>query len=425
MEHKDASRPTIGQRIAQLRRAQGLSQEALGEQLGVSRQAIYKWEQDAALPEIDKLIALSRLFGISVGALLGVEDAVPAGASAPSEELSETQLKMVEAIVQQYLEKQPAAPRRRWPKVLAVLAAAALAIVLLRLGRQLNTMQNAYQNLQASVSSLSNSVSSQIGSISSRVETILKEQNELTSDYGVELLRADLAENTVTFRVWAVPKTYTEGTSARFLALSGGQEYSAQEQADGNGRFETQLCCALSDEIVLSAVFETEGVQSTQKLETYYDLYSDSFPSITVHDYLYHASDALPDTAREEWIYASVTGTSSSAKALWAGMPENQIANLRVGLFFDQKLVCWGEPCEQPSSFRGFDNHDFYRFSASWLTSALEAGTQVCIAAVVTDSYGRDCLQTDIPYVVQEDSDGGKYLAYPASFSLDQDGWEY
>ena len=65
---------TIGQRIAQKRKELGLSQEALGSKLGVSRQSIYKWEADSALPEIDKLIALSRLFGVSVGWLLGVEE---------------------------------------------------------------------------------------------------------------------------------------------------------------------------------------------------------------------------------------------------------------------------------------------------------------------------------------------------------------
>ena len=66
---------TLGQRIAQKRKELGLSQEGLGERLGVSRQAIYKWESDAALPEIDKLITLSRIFSVSVGWLLGVEEA--------------------------------------------------------------------------------------------------------------------------------------------------------------------------------------------------------------------------------------------------------------------------------------------------------------------------------------------------------------
>ena len=40
---------TMGQRIAQTRKEQGLSQEGLGEQLGVSRQAIYKWESGVSL----------------------------------------------------------------------------------------------------------------------------------------------------------------------------------------------------------------------------------------------------------------------------------------------------------------------------------------------------------------------------------------
>ena len=119
---------TIGQRIAQKRKELGLSQEALGSKLGVSRQSIYKWEADSALPEIDKLIALSRLFGVSVGWLLGVEEP-PEADAAPAETgggLTEAQLKMVEEIVGRYLASQPTPKkRRRWPWVLAVLALAA------------------------------------------------------------------------------------------------------------------------------------------------------------------------------------------------------------------------------------------------------------------------------------------------------------
>ena len=71
---------TVGQRIAQKRKEQNMSQEALGEKLGVSRQSIYKWESDGTLPEIDKLVTMSRLFGVSVGWLLGVEEMpLPAG----------------------------------------------------------------------------------------------------------------------------------------------------------------------------------------------------------------------------------------------------------------------------------------------------------------------------------------------------------
>ena len=65
---------TLGQRIQALRKQHGLSQEGLGERLGVSRQAISRWEMDGAVPEVDKLIAMARLFGVSLNQLLGVEE---------------------------------------------------------------------------------------------------------------------------------------------------------------------------------------------------------------------------------------------------------------------------------------------------------------------------------------------------------------
>ena len=65
---------TLGQRIAERRKMLSLSQEAFGEKMGVSRQAAFKWESDASIPEVDKLINMSRLFGVSVGWLLGEEE---------------------------------------------------------------------------------------------------------------------------------------------------------------------------------------------------------------------------------------------------------------------------------------------------------------------------------------------------------------
>ena len=64
---------TLGQRIQQYRTELGLSQEGLGEKLGVSRQAVSKWEADGAVPDTDKLIALSKLFGVTLNELLQVE----------------------------------------------------------------------------------------------------------------------------------------------------------------------------------------------------------------------------------------------------------------------------------------------------------------------------------------------------------------
>ena len=61
---------TLGERILNYRKRAGLSQERLAELLGVSRQAVSKWEGDAAQPELDKIVALARLFGITTDQLL-------------------------------------------------------------------------------------------------------------------------------------------------------------------------------------------------------------------------------------------------------------------------------------------------------------------------------------------------------------------
>jgi phosphoglucosamine mutase len=61
---------TIGRKITQLRTAKGLSQEQLAEALDISRQSVSKWEMDQSLPQIDKVLQLADLFGISTDALL-------------------------------------------------------------------------------------------------------------------------------------------------------------------------------------------------------------------------------------------------------------------------------------------------------------------------------------------------------------------
>jgi len=61
---------TLGQRIQMCRKRRGLSQEQLGEQIGVSRQAVSKWEQDTARPDLDKIVALSQLFELTADELL-------------------------------------------------------------------------------------------------------------------------------------------------------------------------------------------------------------------------------------------------------------------------------------------------------------------------------------------------------------------
>ena len=61
---------TLGEKLQTLRREKNLTQEQLAERLGVSRQAVGKWETDSAFPETEKLVRLAGLYGCSLDYLL-------------------------------------------------------------------------------------------------------------------------------------------------------------------------------------------------------------------------------------------------------------------------------------------------------------------------------------------------------------------
>lgn len=73
----------IANRLVELRRAQNLSQEDLAARLGVSRQAVSKWERAESSPDTDNLIALAQLYGVSLDALLLNSGAATVGAGVP------------------------------------------------------------------------------------------------------------------------------------------------------------------------------------------------------------------------------------------------------------------------------------------------------------------------------------------------------
>ena len=69
---------TIGDRIKYHRKRLGMTQEQLAERMGVSAQAVSKWENNLSCPDISVLPELAEVFGISVDELLGKTDSTPA-----------------------------------------------------------------------------------------------------------------------------------------------------------------------------------------------------------------------------------------------------------------------------------------------------------------------------------------------------------
>lgn len=403
---------TTGQRIAAKRKERELSQESLGAELGVSRQTVYKWESDTSLPEIEKLVALSRLFQVPVGWLLGVEE-VPEAAEfsedqlkllgryqrAEQAELSQGQRAQVEALVEERLSGS-GRPRRRWPWVLAALAVVwAGWSVFSRLDR----VDRQYNSLANSVNNVSHSVNAQIGSITSRVEELLKAQNDLTADYATRLVSADLAENTARFSLRAVPKTYTPGMSVVFLADSGGEVRELEAAEEENGVFTGEMACPLTDSVTLSAVFVTGDTRQTQLLDQYQGLYLESLPRVEPMDLSgllcvergENGRFALPEG------YITVGGEGASAPAVNGTLGMSRLKEVRVGLFRNFELVTWLEPCEKPDSFEGFTGEAFYRLPPMELD--LAEGDTLAFAAVAADEYGRRWVSPSVPeYQVQD-----------------------
>lgn len=67
---------TFAEKLKSLRKGAGMSQEKLAEKLGVSRQAITKWETDGGIPDIENIMAISALFNLSIDHLLANEKGI-------------------------------------------------------------------------------------------------------------------------------------------------------------------------------------------------------------------------------------------------------------------------------------------------------------------------------------------------------------
>lgn len=257
---------TLGRRIQEGRKAACLSQEALGERLNVSRQAVSKWEADAAIPELENLIAMSRIFGVSIGQLLGVEPEEPDGA--------EKELAAVEAIAAKYAagqKQQPLWSRNRRLIAAALAAVLVLAVVFL-LKRQMDSIDRRFLQLQQQVNGIESSVSGQIGSLAVQISDILEEKNNILSDSQAVVTDFDPGAQTVTLCVSASPKEWTDTTSASFTAtLSDGRQFTA-EAAGQNGTFTAEGFVVPMDPTIQLSVALVDGSSArTGALETLHD----------------------------------------------------------------------------------------------------------------------------------------------------------
>ena len=245
---------TLGQRIAAQRKKLGLSQEALGERMGVSRQAISKWESDAAVPEIDKLIAMTRLFGVTLGWLMGLEEE----SSGQTAAFSDEQLELIRRMI-----PQPPRPRRT-PWIVAIaLSAAALLIAVsgrpagLDYSTQIRDLQYNYQNLQGTLDSMNY-----------RLDAMLEEDVEmLLLDYGIRFGGIQ-SDGTARVLFNATPREWSPDRTAFLAVLRDGQPVAEVPCEMDGAVFTAAVDLPLADGYMYHFVaVDADGSQKFQPLE--------------------------------------------------------------------------------------------------------------------------------------------------------------
>ena len=328
----------------------------------------------------------------------------------------------MEEIVARYIAAQPKAAKKKGRIWLRVAIAAVVILAFGGLLGKLNQVARQYNALQNSINNVQYTVNDQIDGISDRVEAILKSQNELTASYSTDLLRADPAAGTVTFSLRAVPKTYVPGMSATFSAASPGSDTTEVPGVLGSDQeFSAELTCPLTDDITLSVVFFDGTSKKTQQLYQYSDLYSSSLPVLWVNGCDLLGATLCNDdkTFQLRNLYFYITSDSPAVSVENGTIDPGVVSSIRVGLFKDQKLVAWAEPCDRPN-YKGFEDAAFY--SLPFTRVAVENGSKLEAAAVVTDQYGRELV---LCQEVFERSDDELIYADTADISTDPKDWTY
>lgn len=262
---------TMGQRIAEQRKRLGISQEGLGEKLEVSRQAVSKWESDGAVPDVDKLITMSKLFGVSVGWLLGVEEAPE---QEKEEELTEKQLRMIEEIVKRYRPEQTLVTQTvvkkesRWFKLLT---AAGIAVAVILAAKALNKIQTMpdYGDQLTVISSNYNDVRYQLGTLSGQLEELARGARLLTEYTCTIRGFQDLSGAEITFQ--ATPRQWQEGDTGILVVRLNEKEVTQAECSFSGSRCEAKLELTPADGYSYCFVqIHADGSREQQLLEDVY-----------------------------------------------------------------------------------------------------------------------------------------------------------
>ena len=254
----------LANQIATLRKKCGFSQEELGEKMGVSRQAVSKWESGKAVPELENLKELSRIFGVSLSELLQLEDSYQQkeGDFFP---VGENQL------------SRPAAPAKRKGYIATFCVIIGCILILtattIYMQAQIQGLNGQLKRMQNDLSGIRPQWETAIGSLQAKIEDSLKKSDSTISEYHYDVLGFQPIRKQVQVKFSVTPKLCTENTQMTLTFSGADFEPITLENITRDGSvFWGTVSLPVSHAIRVSVAFSENGESVSEELETIYGL---------------------------------------------------------------------------------------------------------------------------------------------------------
>lgn len=269
-------------KIQELRKKNGFSQEDLAEKLGVSRQAVSKWESGASTPDLDKIVLLSKIFSVPISELIMGEQEKSTTDTGESDEKYEEMLNGHLMEIDRMLKS--AQPKKKTGKKIffSVLAILAALYFIVYYADKMQRLENNINSLQSNMSNIRYDIGSQMNSIQSEIYESLKKEYGLISDFNIKERDIDFPRRNVTLDISAKPREWTDGSYAKLVISSDGLERTF-DGVYSDGTITASADVPLSDLIEISVVITNGDTIKQEKLDDIYDLPSRYILDVDAH----------------------------------------------------------------------------------------------------------------------------------------------
>lgn len=413
--------------LQRLRRQAGLSQEALAEKLGVSRQAVSKWESGAAVPELDKLTELAHIFHIRLDELLGLpspehspgvsplpKNTAGSAGTTPESPDSDKDLRDILAASR----AQTAAHYKKLLSAVGLAMAAMLLIVTLLIAVRMNRWERDYQSelsrLQGAISALQVQISS--------LSAVQQENSTLFLDSDVRLIDLDVDNRSATLRLTVTLREFSAApTSPPRFVLSGDDWSDAAEAVRGMGNdFSADIEVPLLNAIEASFVFTTDdGTERVEPVDTLHNLdsitqldiwstFDGSYSRFNLEDrFTFHVTPRAELVVRAEKFFLNSDIQPPVPQSGYAELTRNDNVLARTELTFSDVRPDDVETAGEQAA--AAVSGDSLQYTAEGGLIDCECpyapGDHIVLTLFITDSYGQQHEQTLIDLSIDGNGD--------------------